>query len=195
MPYALTDEIYEYIRFTDAPHISMATLPGMAERTVTISGLSKTFSMTGWRLGYCIAPAEITQRHPQGARFPDGRRAASAANGRGRGARTAGELLRQAARPITSAAATCSCPTCATPASTMYEPDGAYYVMTDIDRHGLATTITDFVRTMIRAIGVSAVPGSSFYRPEGTGQDEGALHVRQARRDAARSGQTLAAAA
>jgi aspartate/methionine/tyrosine aminotransferase len=58
--YALTDEIYEYIRYTDAPHISLATLPGMAERTVTISGLSKTFSVTGWRLGYCIAPREIT---------------------------------------------------------------------------------------------------------------------------------------
>src|SRR5688572_28798364 len=57
---ALTDEIYEYIRFTDAPHISLATLPGMAERTVTISGLSKTFSVTGWRLGYCIAARELT---------------------------------------------------------------------------------------------------------------------------------------
>ena len=58
--YVLADEIYEYIRFVDAPHISIATLPGMAERTVTISGLSKTFSITGWRLGYCIAPAEVT---------------------------------------------------------------------------------------------------------------------------------------
>src|SRR5262249_21326431 len=58
--YALADEIYEYIRYTDRPHVSLATLPGMAERTVTISGLSKTFSITGWRLGYCIAPAEVT---------------------------------------------------------------------------------------------------------------------------------------
>src|SRR5277367_1996852 len=57
---AISDEIYEYIRFTDQPHISIASLPGMAQRTVTISGLSKTFSMTGWRLGYCIAPPEIT---------------------------------------------------------------------------------------------------------------------------------------
>src|SRR5271168_1769602 len=58
--YALADEIYEYIRYVDRPHISIATLPGMANRTVTISGLSKTFSITGWRLGYCIAPPEIT---------------------------------------------------------------------------------------------------------------------------------------
>ena len=82
--FALADEIYEYILYTDRPHVSIATLPGMAERTVTISGLSKTFSITGWRLGYCIAPAEITQRHPQGARLPDGRRAAPAAGGRRR---------------------------------------------------------------------------------------------------------------
>jgi aminotransferase len=58
--YAFADEIYEYILYTDRPHVSIATLPGMAERTVTISGLSKTFSVTGWRLGYCIAPAEAT---------------------------------------------------------------------------------------------------------------------------------------
>src|SRR5712672_1882753 len=57
---AITDEIYEHIIYGGARHISIATLPGMAERTVTISGLSKTFSVTGWRLGYCIAPPEVT---------------------------------------------------------------------------------------------------------------------------------------
>ena len=57
---AITDEIYEHIILNDQPHVSIASLPGMAERTVTISGLSKTFSVTGWRLGYCIAPDEIT---------------------------------------------------------------------------------------------------------------------------------------
>ncbi|HJZ90567.1 MAG TPA: aminotransferase class I/II-fold pyridoxal phosphate-dependent enzyme, partial [Gemmataceae bacterium] len=57
---AFSDEIYEHIIYTDRPHISIATLPGMAGRTVTISGLSKTFSVTGWRLGYCIAPPEIS---------------------------------------------------------------------------------------------------------------------------------------
>ena len=52
--------IYEYIIYTDQPHVSIASLPGMIDRTVTISGLSKTFSITGWRLGYCIAPPEVT---------------------------------------------------------------------------------------------------------------------------------------
>ena len=57
---AISDEIYEYIQYTDRPHVSIASLPGMADRTVTISGLSKTFSATGWRLGYTVAPAATT---------------------------------------------------------------------------------------------------------------------------------------
>src|SRR5262249_39535850 len=57
---AITDEIYEHIIYTGQPHLSLASFPGMAERTITISGLSKTFSVTGWRLGYCIAPEAIT---------------------------------------------------------------------------------------------------------------------------------------
>src|SRR5204863_5278955 len=57
---AITDEIYEHIIYDDTPHISIATLTGMADRTITISGLSKTYSMTGWRLGWCIAPEEIS---------------------------------------------------------------------------------------------------------------------------------------
>ena len=56
----MTDEIYERILYDGREHVSLATLPGMRERTVTISGLSKTFSVTGWRLGYAIAPAEIS---------------------------------------------------------------------------------------------------------------------------------------
>ncbi len=58
--YAITDEIYEYILYDDERHISLASLPGMAERTVTVNGFSKTFCVTGWRLGYVAAAAEIT---------------------------------------------------------------------------------------------------------------------------------------
>ena len=83
---AITDEIYEHIRF-DGDHIPIATLPGMRERTVTISGASKTFSVTGWRVGWIIAPAGADRRHPQGARLPHGGRAGAAAGGRGGGAR------------------------------------------------------------------------------------------------------------
>jgi len=59
---ALTDEIYEYILFDGRRHVSLASLPGMADRTITLSGFSKTYSMTGWRLGYAIAPADIAAR-------------------------------------------------------------------------------------------------------------------------------------
>ena len=57
---AITDEIYEHIIYVDRPHLSIAAFDGMSERTITISGHSKTFSATGWRLGYCIAPEEIS---------------------------------------------------------------------------------------------------------------------------------------
>jgi len=58
----ITDEIYEYVRYDGRPHLSPAAIPGLRERTVTIMGLSKTFSITGWRLGYAVAPAELI--HP-----------------------------------------------------------------------------------------------------------------------------------
>ncbi len=166
--YALTDEIYEYIRFTDAPHISLATLPGMSERTVTISGLSKTFSITGWRLGYCIAPKILTN-----------------------GIRKAHDFLTVGApHPLQIAGAKALelpqeyydhlridykrrrdlfLPYLTQAGLTVYEPHGAYYVMTDISEMGWRDDI-DFVRTMIRAIGVSAVPGSSFYSPKEQGK-------------------------
>ncbi|MDX1480293.1 MAG: pyridoxal phosphate-dependent aminotransferase [Woeseiaceae bacterium] len=58
---AFTDEIYEYFLYDDMEHVCPATLPGMKDRTITISGLSKTFSITGWRIGYCLAPADVAQ--------------------------------------------------------------------------------------------------------------------------------------
>src|SRR5438034_511152 len=57
---AITDEIYEHIVFDGSTHVPIATLPGMAERTITISGISKSYSVTGWRIGYAIAPAELS---------------------------------------------------------------------------------------------------------------------------------------
>lgn len=166
--YALSDEIYEYIRFGDQPHISIATLPGMAERTVTISGLSKTFSITGWRLGYCIAPADVSV-----------------------GIRKAHDFLTVGApHPLQMAgAAALELP------STYYQklqndyrrrrdlfvpylqqagfeceaPEGAYYVMTDITPFATGLDDVAFVRRMIENVGVSAVPGSSFYSPRTEG--------------------------
>jgi aspartate/methionine/tyrosine aminotransferase len=169
--FALSDEIYEYIRFGDVPHTSIATLPGMRERTVTISGLSKTFSMTGWRLGYCIAPANVTD-----------------------GIRKAHDFLTVGApHPLQVAGAVAL----GLPPSyydklradyarrrdvllkylrdagfAFHEPEGAYYVMTDIDAFGAARDDNDFVRWMIQEIGVSAVPGGSFYAPRERGRHQ-----------------------
>jgi aminotransferase len=166
--YALADEIYEYIRYTDRPHVSIATLPGMTERTVTISGLSKTFSITGWRLGYCIAPAEVTNGIRKahdfltvGAPHPLQVAGAAALSLPGsyyeklcEGYRKRKDLflpyLRQAG-------------------FSFHEPEGAYYVMTDIT--GLSRMDdAEFVRWMTREVGVSAVPGSSFYMPREKGR-------------------------
>jgi aminotransferase len=167
---ALADEIYEYILYTDTPHISIATLPGMAERTVTISGLSKTFSVTGWRLGYCIAPAEITT-----------------------GIRKVHDFLTVGApHPLQMAGAAAMAlpqsyydkllagyrrrkdiflPYLRQAGFAFHEPEGAYYVMTDITPLG-GTDDHEFVRQMIRDIGVSAVPGSSFYSPRENGKTQ-----------------------
>ena len=66
---AISDEIYEHIVFDDAQHVPIASLPGMADRTVTISGLSKTYSVTGWRIGWAIAPRAADRGDPQDARL------------------------------------------------------------------------------------------------------------------------------
>lgn len=166
--YAFSDEIYEYIIYSDRPHISIATLPGMAQRTVTISGLSKTFSITGWRLGYCIAPAAVTS-----------------------GIRKAHDFLTVGApHPLQVAAATALAlpesyyhdlregyrrrralflPYLYSAGFEVFEPEGAYYVMTDVSGFG-ATDDTEFVRWLIKEVGVAAVPGSSFYQPRELGK-------------------------
>jgi aminotransferase len=166
--YAISDEIYEYIRFTDQPHISIASLPGMADRTVTISGLSKTFSMTGWRLGYCIAAAEISggirKAHDfltVGAPHPlqiAGAAALGMPDSYYDKLRTDYQRRRDLFLPYLHEAGL-----------QVHAPDGAYYVMTDISPLG-GTDDHEFVRAMIRDVGVSAVPGSSFYAPRELGK-------------------------
>jgi aminotransferase len=164
---ALTDEIYEYIRYTEGPHISLATLPGMAERTVTISGLSKTYSITGWRLGYCIAPRELTNGIRKahdfltvGAPHPlqmAGAKALELPPSYYEHLRIDYQRRRDLLLPYLRSAGLI-----------VYEPEGAYYVMTDISELGWKDD-TEFVKTMIQTVGVSAVPGSSFYHPKELG--------------------------
>jgi aminotransferase len=166
--YALSDEIYEYIQYTDWPHVSIASLPGMADRTVTISGLSKTFSVTGWRLGYCVAPAAATagirKAHDfltVGAPHPlqvAGAAAMALPQSYFDGLRDHYRHRRDLFLPYLREAG-----------FTFREPDGAYYVMTDVAGLSGLDDVA-FVRRMIETVGVAGVPGGSFTSPKELGR-------------------------
>jgi aspartate/methionine/tyrosine aminotransferase len=164
---AITDEVYEKIIF-DAEHVRMATLEGMRERTVTLSSLGKTFSLTGWKIGWAIAPPELTK-----------------------GIRGAHQFLTFAtATPFQHAAAVAL----AAPESyytelrTMYRskrdllvkgladigflvhvPDGSYFILADHTPFGFADDVS-FCRHLVKEIGVAAIPPTSFYERKELGR-------------------------
>ena len=167
---AVTDEIYEHIVYPGAEHVPMATLDGMADRTVTINSVSKTFSVTGWRVGWTTAPADITAAIRKvhdfltvGAAAPL-QAAAAAALGMGDGyyrelaSAYAGRRDRLM-RILREAGFVC------------FEPDGAYYIMTDIAGFGFPNDVA-FARYLVEEIGVASVPGSSFYADPSSGRDK-----------------------
>ena len=160
--FVLTDEVYEHIVYQPHQHTYITSLPGMFERTLSCSSLSKTYAITGWRLGYVIAPEYVTA-----------------------GARKVHDFLTVGApHPLQEAAATAL----AFPSSyydqlradythrrdmfleyldeaglTYTRPQGAYYVLVDVSEFGV-TNDTEFCLWLAREIGVAAVPGSSFFR-------------------------------
>jgi len=159
---AITDEIYEHILYDGTRHISMASLDGMGERTVTINGMSKTYSVTGWRVGWAIAPEKITNAIRKvhdfltvGAPAPL-QEAGAAALGLpaeyyaklAEGYRVRRDHLIPA---LVEAGFKC------------FRPRGAYYVMTDVSAFGFPDDVS-FARYLVQDIGVATVPGSSFYR-------------------------------
>ena len=160
-----TDEIYEHIIYpregAEIKHISMAQLPGMRERTVVVNSMSKTYSVTGWRVGYCIAPPNITSAIRKvhdfltvGAAAPlqtAGAYALSLPPSYYDQLQTEYERRRDLILPELEKAG-----------FKTFRPDGAYYIMTDISAFGFKDDI-EFTRHLIRDIGVACVPGSSFY--------------------------------
>ena len=162
---AVTDEIYEHIVYDGRRHIPIATLPGMRDRTVTISGVSKSYSVTGWRIGYTISPPDIAvgirRAHDfitVGAPAPLQEAAVTALDFPEAyyvGLREAYQARRDLLRPLLEKAGFRS-----------YEPQGAYYILTEcahfIERLGLADD-TAFAMYLVRECGVATVPGSSFY--------------------------------
>ena len=160
-----TDEIYEHILYprdgAEIRHISMAQIPGMRERTVIVNSMSKTYSVTGWRVGYCIAPPEIT-----GAirKVHDFLTVGAAAPLQAAGAYALSlppeyyDRLQNEYR----ARRDLLLPVLQNSGFATFLPDGAYYIMTDISRFGFADDV-EFTRHLIRDVGVACVPGSSFY--------------------------------
>jgi aspartate/methionine/tyrosine aminotransferase len=158
---AITDEIYEHILYDGARHVSLASLEGMRERTITINGLSKTYAVTGWRVGWAVAPPAITDAIRKvhdfltvGAPAPLQEAGAVALGlpttyyqGLAEGYRKRRDRLIPV---LTDAGFRC------------FRPRGAYYVMTDIRGFGFANDL-EFVNHLVKDIGVATVPGSSFY--------------------------------
>lgn len=166
-----TDEIYEHIIYDaggERPeHICMATLPGMRERTVVVNSLSKTYSVTGWRVGYCIAPPDITSAIRKvhdfltvGAANPlqhAGAYALSLPASYYEELRVEYQRKRDFLIPVLNDAG-----------FECIAPEGAYYVMADISAFGFSDDV-EFTRHLIREIGVAVVPGSSFYHDPALG--------------------------
>jgi aminotransferase len=164
---AFTDEIYERLVY-EGTHVSLATLPGMRERTVTINGLSKTFSVTGWRLGFAIASPVLTDGIRKvhdfmtiGAASPLQLAAAVALRLPASyyaellaGYRARRDFLLPALREL---------------GFEVFQPHGAYYAMTDISAFGYASDM-EFATYLVRDIGVATVPGSSFYHDPALGR-------------------------
>ena len=170
---AITDEIYEHIIYDGATHVSPVTLDGMRERTIVVNGMSKTYSVTGWRVGYIIAPPEINgairkmhdfmtvgapaplqEAGAVALRLPEAYYLELAEHYNARRDKLLAVLNHAGLEP--------------------FVPSGAYYIMCNIERlrerEGLANDV-EFSRFLIKDIGVASVPGSSFFRDPASGKN------------------------
>ena len=168
--YVITDEIYQYMTYDGCRHVSMATLPGMRERTITINGLSKTYSVTGWRVGYAIAPPEVTGAIRKMHDFITVGAAAPLQEA-GATALRLPESYYESLRASYLSRRDRVLPLLEEAGFRCFKPRGAYYVMTDITGFGLSDDVS-FTRHLIQEIGVAAVPGSSFYSDSVLGRQQ-----------------------
>ena len=160
--YVITDEVYEHIVYAPHQHTYFASLPGMWERTISCSSLSKTYSITGWRLGYTIAPPEITERIKKVHDFLTVGAAAPLQEAVLPGLELGQEYYNDLLDKYTSK-------------RELFlkglddmgfvhtVPEGAYYILMDISEFGFDSDL-EFCQVLARDVGVGAVPGSSFFR-------------------------------
>ena len=160
--YCITDEVYEHIVYAPHEHVYMATLPGMFDRTISCSSLSKTYSITGWRLGYTIATAQITERIKKvhdfltvGAAAPLQEAVVTALK--------FDDSYYQEVLDLYTAKRDLFCQGLDSIGLEHNVPQGAYYVMMDISEFGYDSDL-DFCEDLASKVGVGAVPGSSFFR-------------------------------
>jgi len=167
--FCITDEIYEHILYDGAEHISMARIDGMRDRTIVINGMSKTYSVTGWRVGWAIAPPEATESIRKvhdfltvGAAAPLQQAGAIALHSPqsyyDKLAKDYAARRERLLKILTGAG------------FTVFKPCGAYYIMTDISRFNFPseqfpadTRDVSFAKFLVEQVGVAVVPGSSFY--------------------------------
>jgi aspartate/methionine/tyrosine aminotransferase len=159
---AITDEIYEHILYDGSEHISLARLDGMRDRTITINGLSKSYSVTGWRVGWAVAPPEITNAIRKvhdfltvGAPAPLQEAGAAALSLPASYYRELADRYRTRRDHLI--------PALEKAGFRCYRPRGAYYVMTDISGFGFANDV-EFAAHLVKDVGIACVPGSSFYK-------------------------------
>ena len=162
--YVITDEVYEHIVYAPYKHTYFASLPGMFERTISCSSLSKTYSITGWRLGYCIAPENIIEQIKKVHDFLTVGAAAPLQEAAVAGLEFSDAYYDELQKLYThkkdlfiNGLKELNIP--------HTEPQGAYYVMVDISEFSYDSDL-DFCVDLIKNVGVAAVPGSSFFKEE-----------------------------
>jgi aspartate/methionine/tyrosine aminotransferase len=167
---AVTDEIYEHILYDGTEHTPICALPGMRERSILVNSMSKTYSVTGWRVGWVLAPPDLTDSI---RKVHDFLTVGAAAPLQAAGAVALGwpdEYYTKVAAEYAGRRAHLL-ETLTTAGFRCFVPHGAYYIMTDVSGLNFSDDVT-LVRHLIEDLGVAAVPGSSFYAHEGGGSQQ-----------------------
>jgi aminotransferase len=162
--YVITDEVYEHILYKPNEHTYIATLPDMRERTIMCNSLSKTYSITGWRLGYVIAPPQIVDRVKKVHDFLTVGAAAPLMEAAVVGLQFGDEYYKKLQDHYTHMRSVFT-GGLKNIGLSFTEPQGAYYVLMDISEFGYESDL-QFCEDLARKVGVGAVPGSSFFRED-----------------------------